>query len=199
MIIEAEQVVNLYKAKEVCMTIGNDFFNTDTEQNTTTAGTEQHNDTRFQQMISSGVAAHIWAIERMKKNCDVLHLMFEPGNHDFLIDYMLYMQLYYRYKDDPKVKISCDVKDLRFANAMVVGKNLIVACHGKGPDGKALSDKKLADLRHHDLFINQTRNARNIIVQAGHLHNSYDVIVDGVQILRNGSPCGDGAWDVREH
>ena len=50
------------------MTIGNDFFNTDTEKNTTTAGTEQHNDTRFQQMIISGVRAHIEAIERMKRN-----------------------------------------------------------------------------------------------------------------------------------
>ena len=51
------------------MTIGNDFFNTDTEQNTTTAGTEQHNDTRFQQMIANGIAAHVWAVERMKQNC----------------------------------------------------------------------------------------------------------------------------------
>ncbi len=198
MIIEAEQVVNLYKTKEVCMTIGNDFFNTDTEQNTTTAGTEQHNDTRFQQMISSGVAAHIWAIERMKKNCDVLHLMFEPGNHDFLIDYMLYMQLYYRYKDDPKVKISCDVKDLRFANAMVFGKNLIVACHGKGPDGKALNDKKLSEIPN-TMFREEARLVDHVTVHGAHYHNATEryTAENGVTVVRNGSPSGSSAWDAQ--
>lgn len=198
MILEAEQVVKLYKAREVVMTIGNDFFNTDTEQNTTTAGTEQHNDTRFQQMISSGVAAHIWAIERMKNNCEVLHLMFEPGNHDFLTDYMLYMQLYYRYKDDPKVKISCNVKDLRFANAMLWGKNLLVACHGKGPDGKPLSDKKLAEIPNM-MFKDEAKLAEHVYLHAAHLHSAYEryVAENGTTILRNGSPCGSSAWDAQ--
>ena len=198
MMIAAEQVVKLYKAREVCMTIGNDFFNTDTEQNTTTAGTEQHNDTRFQQMISSGIAAHIWAIERMKNNCEVLHLMFQPGNHDFLTDYMLYMQLYYRYKDDPKVDISCDVKDLRFANAMSWGKNLIVACHGKGPDGKALNDKKLSELPYL-MFKEESRQAEHKVVHAAHLHNATEryTAENGVTVVRNGSPAGSSAWDAQ--
>ena len=194
---EAEKFAQTVKPGIIVMTIGNDFFNTDTEKNTTTAGTEQHNDTRFQQMIISGVRAHIEAIERMKRNCGKLILMYQPGNHDYLIDFLIYNQLNNAYKNDPKVEIKYLVEDLRHANGIAFGDTYLIVTHGKGPDGKALSDKKLADLRHHDLFINQTRNARNIIVQAGHLHNSYDVIVDGVQILRNGSPCGDGAWDVQ--
>ncbi len=198
MIIQAEQVVNLYKPKEVIMTIGNDFFNTDTEQNTTTAGTEQHNDTRFQQMISSGIAAHIWSIERMKKNCEVLHLMFQPGNHDFLTDYMLYMQLYYRYKDDPKVKISCDVKDLRFANAKRWNNNLIIACHGKGPDGKPLSDKKLSELPTM-MFRDDAKAVDHVVIHAAHLHNATERFIaeNGVEVVRNGSPCGSSAWDAQ--
>ena len=198
MILEAEQVVKMYKPREVTMTIGNDFFNTDTEQNTTTAGTEQHNDTRFQQMISSGIAAHIWAIERMKQNCEVVYLMFQPGNHDFLTDYMLYMQLYYRYKDDPKVEISSDVKDLRYANARIYGKNLIVVCHGKGPDGKALNDKKLSELPGM-MFRDQIKQVDHVVVHGAHYHNASERFFadNGTMVVRNGSPCGSSAWDAQ--
>ncbi len=198
MILEAEQVVKLHKPSKVVMTIGNDFFNTDTEQNTTTAGTEQHNDTRFQQMISSGVEAHIWAVERMKNNCEVLQLIFEPGNHDFLTDYMLYMQLYDRYKNDPKVIISGKVKDLRFANYIIFGRNLIVDCHGKGPDGKPLNDKKLSEIPFK-MFKEETKLVDHIYVHAAHLHSAYERFLaeNGVTVLRNGSPCGSSAWDAQ--
>ena len=198
LILEAEQVVKLYRAREVCMTIGNDFFNTDTEQNTTTAGTEQHNDTRFQQMISSGVAAHIWAIERMKQNCEVVHLLFQPGNHDYLTSYMLYEQLYYRYKDDPKVVISGKVKDLRGANAFRWHKNLIVVDHGKGPDGKAKNDKKLSTLPY-ERFREEAKTAEHIVVHAAHYHNASERYFadNGVMVVRNGSPSGSSAWDAQ--
>ncbi len=198
MILESEQVVKLYKAREVTMTIGNDFFNTDTEQNTTTAGTEQHNDTRFQQMISSGIAAHIWAIERMKQNCEVLHLVFQPGNHDFLTDYMLYNQLYYRYKDDPKVDIKFEVKDLRFANGIRYGNNYIIVCHGKGPDGKALNDKKLSELPYV-MFRDEIKPGDHVVVHSAHFHNASEryTAENGTMIVKNGSPCGSSAWDAQ--
>ena len=198
LIIESEKVVKMYKAREVTMTIGNDFFNTDTEQNTTTAGTEQHNDTRFQQMISSGVAAHIWAIERMKQNCELVYLMFQPGNHDFLTDYMLYMQLYYRYKDDPKVYVSSNVKDLRYANARFFGKNLVVVCHGKGPEGKALNDKKLSELPSI-MFKEEVKQVDHVTVHAAHYHNASERFFaeNGTMVVRNGSSCGSSAWDAQ--
>lgn len=201
-ILEAEKVQNTYKAKEICMTIGNDFFNTDTEQNTTTAGTEQHNDTRFQQMIANGVVAHIWAIERMKKNCDKLILKYNPGNHDFLTDYMLYLQLYYTYKDDPKVEIKGEVKESRWATGLSWGKNLIIFPHGKTPEGKALNDDSLALLKDSGMFRDAAKNAEYITVIAGHLHNATEnnfskrkTAANGVTVLRSGSPSGDGPWD----
>ncbi len=201
-ILEAEKVANTYKPKEICMTIGNDFFNTDTEQNTTTAGTEQHNDTRFQQMIVNGVVAHVWAIERMKNNCDKLIIKFNPGNHDFLTDYMLYMQLYYRYENDPKVEIECKVKDSRWATGLSWHNNLIIFAHGKTPEGKALNDDKLALLKDNIMFNEAARNVDHVTVLAGHLHNSTEnnfsrrkTTPTGVTVLRNGSPSGDAAWD----
>ena len=200
-ILEAEKVQKTYNAKEICMTIGNDFFNTDTEQNTTTAGTEQHNDTRFQQMIANGIVAHVWAVERMKQNCDKLILKFNPGNHDYLTDYTLFMQLYYLYRNDPKVEIECRVKDSRWATSLVWNNNLIIFAHGKTPEGKALNDDSLALLRD-TMFKEEARGIDYATVLAGHLHNATEnnfskkrTTSSGVTVLRNGSPSGDGAWD----
>ena len=200
-ILEAEKVQNTYHAKEICMTIGNDFFNTDTEQNTTTAGTEQHNDTRFQQMIVNGIVAHFWAVERMKSQCDKLILKFNPGNHDYLTDYMLFMQLYMVYKNDPKVEIEPKVKESRWATSLVWHNNLVIFAHGKTPEGKAQNDDQLALLKD-TMFKAESKGVDNIVVHAGHLHNSTEnnfsrrkTASNGVTVVRNGSPSGDGAWD----
>ena len=201
LIIESEKVQDKFHAKEICMTIGNDFFNTDTEQNTTTAGTEQHNDTRFQQMIANGIVAHVWAVERMKINCEKLILKFNPGNHDYLTDYTLFMQLYYLYRDDPKVDIECRVKDSRWATGLKWHNNLIIFAHGKTPEGKALNDNDLALLRD-GMFKEDAKDVDFTTVLAGHLHNATEnnyskkkTLSNGVTVLRNGSPAGDGAWD----
>jgi len=200
-ILEAEKVQEKYKAKEICMTIGNDFFNTDTEQNTTTAGTEQHNDTRFQQMIANGIVAHVWAIERMKNNCEKLILKFNPGNHDYLTDYTLFMQLYYLYRNDPKVEIECRVKDSRWTTGLVWYNNLIIFAHGKTPEGKALNDDSLSLLRD-TMFKEEAKSVEYTTVLAGHLHNATEnnfskrkTASNGVTVIRSGSPSGDGAWD----
>ena len=201
LILEAEKAQQTFKAREICMTVGNDFFNTDTEQNTTTAGTEQHNDTRFQQMIATGIVAHVWAIERMKNNCEKLIIKFNPGNHDYLTDYTLFMQLYYLYKNDPKVEVECRVKDSRWATGLVWNNNLIIFAHGKTPEGKALNDDALT-LLPNTMFKEEAKGVDNISVLAGHLHNATEnnfsrkkTISNGVTVLRNGSPSGDGAWD----
>ena len=200
-IVEAEKIQQMYNTKEICMTIGNDFFNTDTEQNTTTAGTEQHNDTRFQQMIANGIAAHVWAVERMKNNCEKLILKFNPGNHDYLTDYTLFMQLYYLYRNDPKVEIECRVKDSRWTTGLVWNNNLIIFAHGKTPEGKALNDDNLALIKD-TMFREEARSVENITVLAGHLHNATEnnfsrrkTASNGVTVIRSGSPSGDGAWD----
>ena len=200
-ILEAEKVQEKYKTKEICMTIGNDFFNTDTEQNTTTAGTEQHNDTRFQQMIANGIVAHVWAIERMKNNCEKVIIKFNPGNHDYLTDYTLFMQLYYLYRNDPKVEVECKVKDSRWATGLEWNNNLIIFAHGKTPEGKALNDDSLALLKD-TMFKETAKSVDYVTVLAGHLHNATEnnfsrrkTVSNGVTVLRNGSPSGDGAWD----
>ena len=191
-----------FKAQTICMTIGNDFFNTDTEQNTTSAGTEQDNDTRFQQMFSSGIEAHTWAIESMKERCDKLVLMFNPGNHDFVIDFTLFMLLVYKYQNDPKVDVKCNVKDCKWATRLLWENNLLIFAHGKTPQGKAQNDDHLALLKDRD-FKEDAKKVDNVTVMAGHLHqaseNNYSKrrpMANGVTILRNGSPSGDGAWEA---
>ena len=193
---DIEEQVELYRPKEIVMTVGNDYFNTDTEQNTTTAGTEQHNDTRFQQMLICGVRAHIDAIERMKRLCKKVTIKYMPGNHDFLVSFMLYTQLYIAYKDDPKVDIPFEVQDLRWCTMYRSGKNVFIFVHGKAPEGKAKSDKDLARLIYNPMFKDLIKPGDNVYVIAGHLHHASEYTAEnGVTILRNGSYSGDGPWD----
>ena len=111
------------------------------------------------------------------------------------------MQLYYLYKVDPKVDISGKVKDSRWATALVWNNNLIISAHGKTPEGKALNDDTLS-LLPTTMFKEEARGVDNITVIAGHLHNSTEnnfskkkTAANGVTVVRNGSPSGDGAWD----
>ena len=200
LVMEAVKVQDTIKASEICMTIGNDFFNTDTEKNTTTAGTEQHNDTRFEQMLSNGIVAHLWAVETMKRNCEKLILTYNPGNHDYQTDFMLFLQLKTLYENDPKVEVRCTVKDLRWTTGLVWHNNLIIFAHGKTPEGKALGDDRLAELKD-SMFREESKKVDYISVLAGHWHNASEnnyskkKKVNGVTVMRSGSPSGDGAWD----
>ncbi len=201
LIDEIEKIQDMYRAEQIVMTIGNDSNNSDTEKNTTTAGTEQHNDTRFQQMIINSIVAHVWGVETLKKTCKKVILKFEPGNHDFVTDFMIYQYLEEYFKNDPRVEVKNDVESLRFATAVNFGKNLIIFYHGKHPDGKTKSDDELATLRDTD-FKEEAKIADFYTVIASHLHNSSEnkfsrrvTAKNGVTVLRTGSPSGDGVWE----
>jgi hypothetical protein len=137
----------------------------------------------------------------MKNNCEKVIIKFNPGNHDYLTDYTLFMQLYYLYRNDPKVEVECKVKDSRWATGLEWNNNLIIFAHGKTPEGKALNDDSLALLKD-TMFKETAKNVDYVTVLAGHLHNATEnnfsrrkTVSNGVTVLRNGSPSGDGAWD----
>ena len=111
------------------------------------------------------------------------------------------MQLYYLYRNDPKVEVECRVKDSRWTTGLVWGQNLIIFAHGKTPEGKALNDDNLALIRD-TMFKEEAKGVEYTTVLAGHLHNATEnnfskrkTASNGVTVIRSGSPSGDGAWD----
>lgn len=72
---------SIYNIKQILLPIGNDYFHYDTLQITTTAGTRQDSDSRWQRMFRRGVEIAIKAIEVCRLVAPV-YVMHVAGNHD---------------------------------------------------------------------------------------------------------------------
>jgi hypothetical protein len=66
---------------QVVLPIGNDFFNSDNARGTTTAGTPQDNDGRWQKSFLDGRKMMVQSIERIAQIAPV-HVVIVSGNHD---------------------------------------------------------------------------------------------------------------------
>lgn len=67
---------------ECWLPLGSDFFNVDNDQDTTTSGTPQDEDGRWQKTFRLGVEMTKWAIGRCRKRFPRVRVMMVYGNHD---------------------------------------------------------------------------------------------------------------------
>lgn len=112
----------------VLFPVGNDLFHVDTVQNTTTSGTPQDVDQRWQYIFNTGFETYATAIERIATAVPV-DVVIVPGNHDFKTCYHFGHSLKQYFKDHPNVNIDnspCETKYYRY------GKTLIGFNHGQG-------------------------------------------------------------------
>jgi hypothetical protein len=178
-------------AEKLLLGIGNDFFNSDTPDDKTTAGTPQDNDTRFKEVFLWGQVGFIRFIEVAKEYYDKIILKGNPGNHDEVSSFNLYTFLYslYTMTQDKKVEVGLTYEDIRFMTSYVFGDNLIVLAHGKTPEGKAFNNRKLVDLINTQ-FSDQVRQTKRTLAFVGHQHKeSYNIYGD-THIIRTPAPTG---------
>lgn len=185
------------KASQLLLGIGNDYFNTDTVDDKTTAGTPQNNDTRFKEVYMWGKIGQLRLIETVKEYFDKVIIKGMPGNHDEKSSFSLFTNLYdiYAMKEDPKVEVPFSYKDLRYTTCHEYGKNLIVFTHGKSPEGKNLSDKILAESVRSQ-FPEECHRAHNVYVFAGHLHQDSETQFENtnIRVIRTASLSGVDSW-----
>lgn len=110
----------------ILLPVGNDFFHTDTIEGTTTAGTLQDYDGRWQKQFQRGTELLIWTADLCSEIADV-ELLVVPGNHDKMTSYFALMVLNAWFKDRDDVKINMDPKTRKYIE---FGKNLIGFTHG---------------------------------------------------------------------
>lgn len=82
-------VARSYTIRKVVFPIGNDFFNSDNYQGTTTNGTPQDNSVRFNTAYEVGFDLLVRAIAKLKVNCSELEVILIQGNHDRTTSYYL--------------------------------------------------------------------------------------------------------------
>ena len=85
--------------------VGNDFFNSDTIYNTTTKGTPQDEDLRWQKTFMVGVMLLVDAINLLKQTGAYVDVVVIPGNHDFERSYYMGAYLDAWYRNDDQVDV----------------------------------------------------------------------------------------------
>lgn len=118
----------------VLIPIGNDFFNVDSNNNMTNAGTPQTEDGRYQRSFEYGERACVAAIDLWREKAKV-KVIIVPGNHDTQRAYYLGQSLASWYRNDAGVEIDNSPKHRKYH---VFGSNLIGYSHGQ-KDAKRLT------------------------------------------------------------
>jgi len=91
--------------ERILFPVGNDFFNSDNHVNTTTLGTRQDEDSRWQKTFKTGVQLLVECIDYMRQFAPV-DILVVPGNHDFTKTFYLGETLSAWYREDPNVTVN---------------------------------------------------------------------------------------------
>ena len=181
------------QAVEKCGTclvcIGNDFFNSDTQDNTTAKGTPQYNDTRWKHLFKQGLEMYTKLLLSLKNNFNRIEVRLQQGNHDYMSSFYLYTALQCYFTNDNKIKFSNDVKDVQ---VFEWGKCAIFYTHGDINLSRLIKSipAEFYEVWGRTLFRE---------LHLGHLHK--EVVVDdnsGMITRRVGSPTGTDAWHYQE-
>lgn len=187
-----EQVVNIQEQEQcdtALITIGNDFFNSDTVNATTTKGTPQTNDLRWKKMFLLGLKLYTEFLETLRCKFNKIDVRLCSGNHDKMSSFYLYMALQQYFKSDSKINFSDNYKDYQ---CYQFGKCAIFFGHGDS-NLKRIIQSIPAE------FYKEWGSSIFRELHLGHLHK--EVVVDdqsGMITRRIGSPTGTDQWHYEE-
>lgn len=164
----------------------NDFFNSDNEQKTTTAGTPQDTDIRAKKMFNIGCEMLVRAIETFKLIADV-KTFYTPSNHDEETSYHALGYLNAWFRNDPNVTVDMDAYPRKYE---AYGSTLLGFCHGdkesdKGGKEKASRLASLMPIEAPELWGKSTFRE----FHTAHLHSEHATQeINGVIVRRVSSP-----------
>lgn len=171
------------------MYIGNDFFNSDTIGNTTTAGTQMQNDVRWQKMFLVGLKLYTEALLLLRKEFNNIEVRLVQGNHDRMSSFYLYIALQQAFIQDNKINFSDNIKETQ---CFIWGKCAIFTNHGD------MNLKRLIRSIPAE-FPKEWGNTIFRELHLGHLHK--EIVVDdefGLITRRVASPSGTDYWHYHE-
>ena len=116
-----------FQYNRILFPIGNDFFNSDTIYNTTTKGTPQDEDLRWQKTFNVGTRLLVDAINMLKQNGVPVDVVVIPGNHDFERSYYMGSYLEAWFNNDPLVHVNNGASPRKYYR---YGKVLLGLTHG---------------------------------------------------------------------
>jgi hypothetical protein len=118
----------------ILFVVGNDFFNSDNHINTTTEGTRQDEDSRWQKTYTKGVELLVEGIDYSRQFAEV-DVMVIPGNHDWTKSFYLGETLAAWYRNDTHVKVDNRATPRKY---YLYGNTLLGFTHGDKEHNGAL-------------------------------------------------------------
>lgn len=123
-----------YDFERIVFPVGNDFFNSDGHLNTTTLGTMQDDDSRWQKTFRTGWKLLVWGIDFLSQYAPVDVLVI-PANHDFTKSFFLGETLSAWYRNSKDVNINNGPNPRKYYE---YGNTLIGYTHGDKEKPEAL-------------------------------------------------------------
>jgi hypothetical protein len=148
--------------------VGNDFFNSDTIFNTTTKGTQQDEDLRWQKTFNVGVRLLVDAINLLKQTGRPVDVVVIPGNHDFERSYYMGKYLEAWFNNDPSVYINNGASPRKYYR---FGNVLLGLTHGSEEKESSLpmlmatdieSKPQWSETKFHEWHLGHIHRKRNI-------------------------------------
>lgn len=178
--------IHQFQAFEKCancvLYIGNDFFNSDTFNATTTKGTPQDNDIHWKEMFITAVRLYAELIEMLLADFIHIDVKLCVGNHDRMSSFYLYYALMQRYRNEKRIKFCEDYKECQ---VYVWGNSAIFTHHGDVKQLERLIRSIPAE------FSNIWGTVKYRELHLGHLHKEMATEDEyGMTTRRVGSPTG---------
>lgn len=171
--------------EKIIFPIGNDFFHFDHVSTTTTGGTPQDSDVKYQTLFKNGVLLLIDGITKLSNELKApIEVFCVQGNHDTMSSYHALMSLWCYFNNNENVTVDLSTSPRKYVE---FGKCLIGFAHGDK------EKKRIEKIMQVEAAQSWGRTAFREF-HLGHLH-SEQVSEDGGIIIRNlSSVTGTDAW-----
>lgn len=180
--------------KKILFVWANDFFNSDNEQKTTTAGTVQDTDVRYKKMFNVGCEMLIQAVDALETIAPV-ETFYTPSNHDEETAYHALGVLSAWFRNDQNVTVNTDAYPRKYT---LYGNTLLGFTHGDKENANGTKEKasrlaSLMPIEARELWGQAIYHE----FQAAHLHSEQMIQeINGVIVRRVSSPTALDSWHV---
>ena len=179
--------------KQIIFPVGNDLINSDTPEKTTTAGTPQDTDIRWQKLINTVEEMVIKGIEALKEIAP-LEAIYIKSNHDEVSTYGVINTINAWFRNDDRVTVDRDAKSRKYR---MYGNTLVGYSHGdkerpqKGTKYRLSGMAAAMSLESQDLW----GKAKYREFHAAHIHSEHAIEeINGVLVRRISAPTATDTW-----
>lgn len=172
-------------AEECIFIIGEDYFNIDTINKTTTKGTPQDTEVDVYRMFDFGLKLMIETLHTLSVFFDKVNVILIQGNHDKLLSYMLVKALEHYNFEKGNIVFNSEIKSRKYIE---YGNSLIGLGH---LDTENKKQKQF--LMQNEVKEMYGKSKYNYFI-SGHLHNYSVEEIGGVQYIRLPSLSGSDNW-----